>query len=118
MIVYSHPDHGLHDPVEPHRFGGVLLPPAETASRATRILTGLEAAGGFEVRQPADVGETDLLLVHEQHYLDFLRSAHSRWREATGAPPEWRGGGLHPSPPGTRWKVTHPRRCSVGRLLE
>ena len=86
MIVYSHPDHRLHDPVEPHRFGGVLHPPAETASRATLILCSLAGAHGFEVRQPDDVTEADLLLVHRNEYLDFLRSAHSRWREATGAP--------------------------------
>lgn len=108
MIVYSHPDHGLHDPVEPHRFGGVPLPPAETASRATRVLTSLAAAGGFEVRQPDDVEETDLLLVHERHYLDFLRSAHSRWRQATGAPPEGEAVAYIRPLPGTPWKApTH-----------
>ena len=108
MIVYSHPDHLLHDPVEPHRFGGVLLPPAETASRATRILASLATAGGFEVRTPADVEETDLLLVHRQHYLDFLRSAHSRWREATGAPPEGEAVAYIRPLPGTPWRTpTH-----------
>lgn len=88
MIVYSHPDHRLHDPVEPHRFGGALLPPAETASRADRILGALSGRGGFEVRRPDELEESDLLLVHEDHYLEFLRSAHARWRAAAGAPAE------------------------------
>ncbi len=89
MIVYSHPDNRLHDPTEPHRFGGLLLPPAETASRSERILRGLAEGGGpgrFEVRTPGGIDENDLLLVHEKAYLDFLRTAHSRWREAVGGP--------------------------------
>ena len=108
MIVHHHPDHRLHDPVEPHRFGGVLLPPAETASRATRILAALEAAGGFEVRQPDPVEETDLLLVHDKPYLDFLRTAHHRWRQATGAPPEGEAVAYIRPLPGTPWRTpTH-----------
>lgn len=86
MIVYFHPDTRLHDPVEPHRFGGVLLPPAEKASRAERILGALQRMGGFEVRRPEDMDPSTLLLIHDPDYLDFLRTAHSRWREATGAP--------------------------------
>jgi len=89
LIVYSHPDNRLHDPTEPHRFGGLLLPPAETASRSERILRGLTEGGGpgrFKVRTPGGIDENDLLLVHEKAYLDFLRTAHSRWREAAGGP--------------------------------
>lgn len=86
MIVYFDPDSRLHDPSEPHRFGGVLLPPAETAARADRVLAALSAVGGFDVRRPEDIDPDDLLLVHDREYLEFLRTAHSRWREATGAP--------------------------------
>ena len=104
LIVYSHPDHRLHDPVEPHRFGGVLHPPAETASRSRRILSSLSAADGFEGRQPDCVEEADLLLVHAKDYLDFLRSAHSRWREATGAPPDGEAVAYIRPLPGTPWR--------------
>ena len=86
MLVYSHPDHRLHDPSEPHRFGGVLLPPAETAARADRILSALAHVGTADVRLPDPVDEQDLLLIHEPGYLEFLRTAHRRWRAATGAP--------------------------------
>ena len=104
MIVYFHPDTRLHDPVEPHRFGGVMLPPAETASRATRILNALSACGGFEVHRPDDLDPDDLLLVHDRAYLDFLRTAHSRWREATGAPAKGEAVAYIRPLPGTPWK--------------
>ena len=104
MIVYSHPDHRLHDPVEPHRFGGVLLAPAETASRSDRILAGLSAAGGFDVRRPDDIDQDDLRLVHDRGYLDFLRTAHSRWRRATGAPVSGEAVAYIRPLPGTPWR--------------
>ncbi len=88
MRVYCHPDHRLHDPSEPHRFGGVLLPPAETARRADRILGALSTLDGVDIRCPAPIEERALRLVHRPDYLEFLRSAHSRWRVATGAPPD------------------------------
>ena len=104
MIVYFHPDTRLHDPVEPHRFGGVMLPPAETASRSSRILGALSACGRFEVRPPDDLDPADLLLVHDDHYLDFLRTAHSRWRQATGAPRSGEAVAYIRPLPGTPWK--------------
>ena len=108
VIVYSHPDGRLHDPVEPHRFGGVLLPPAETASRADRILAALSAAGGFDVRRPAEIDPADLLLVHHRDYLAFLRTAHVRWREATGAPGSGEAAAYIRPLPGMPWRApTH-----------
>lgn len=104
LIVFSHPDHRLHDPAEPHRFGGLLLPPAETASRSDRILAALSDRSGFEVRRPEQIDEEDLLLVHGRHYLDFLRSAHSRWREATGAPAQGEAVAYIRPLPGTPWR--------------
>ena len=94
----------MHDPVELHRFGGLLLPPAETASRSDRILCVLSAGDGFDVRQPDDIDEEDLLLVHEKEYVDFLRSAHARWREATGASAEDEAVAYIRPLPGTPWR--------------
>ncbi len=104
MIVYFDPDTRLHDPSEPHRFGGVLLPPAETAARADRILAALSAVGGFDVRRPEDIDPADLLLVHDRKYLDFLRTAHSRWREETGAPGSGEAVAYIRPLPGTPWR--------------
>ncbi|MCY3540003.1 MAG: histone deacetylase family protein [bacterium] len=88
MRVYSHPDHRLHDPVQPQRFGGVMLPPLETAHRADRILKALAAQRGFDVQSPPEIDDQVLRLVHRPDYLEFLESAHSRWRAETGAPAE------------------------------
>ncbi len=108
MLVFFHPDTRLHDPVEPHRFGGVLLPPAETAARSDRILSALTAVGGFDVRQPAGIDPDELLLVHDADYLQFLRTAHSRWRKATGAPASGEAVAYIRPLPGTPWKApTH-----------
>ncbi len=104
MIVYFHPDTRKHDPVEPHRFGGVLLPPAETAERAERILGALAQHDIFEVQQPDDLDPRHLHLVHEPDYLDFLREAHSRWRAATGGPPDGEAVAYIRPLPGTTWK--------------
>ncbi|MCE2529536.1 MAG: histone deacetylase family protein [Acidimicrobiia bacterium] len=104
MLVYANPDHRLHDPAEPHRFGGVLLPPAETAARADRILSALTCLPAVDVRVPEPLDEQDLLLVHEPHYLEFLRAAHSRWRAATGAPADGEAVAYIRPLPGTPWR--------------
>ena len=104
MIVYFHPDTSLHDPAEPHRFGGVLLPPAENAFRSTRILGALSESGGFEVRRPDALDPDNLLLVHDPGYLDFLSTAHARWREATGAPNTGEAVAYIRPLPGTPWR--------------
>jgi acetoin utilization deacetylase AcuC-like enzyme len=84
MIVFHHPEQDRHDPAEPHRFEGKLLPPAETASRARRILAGLRSAGLDDVRAPGPIDEASLEAVHTTGYLRFLRTAHDRWRQVTG----------------------------------
>jgi acetoin utilization deacetylase AcuC-like enzyme len=103
VIVFSHPDHRLHNPSEPHRFGGVLLPPAEVAERAERILRGLES-GPFEIRVPDEVPREAIRGVHSDRYLGFLETAHARWREATGGPPDAEAVAYIRPLPGTPWK--------------
>ena len=108
MIVFTDPNHRLHDPVDSHRFGGTLLPPAEVAERADRILTGLGEAGGFGIRLPAPIAREDLLDVHTDRYLTFLESAHRRWREATGSPESAEAVAYIRPLPGTEWsRPTH-----------
>ena len=58
-------------------FNGGLHPAAEHPGRVDAILA---AIGATEA--PRDHGETPLLRVHPQHYLDFLKSAHADWRAA------------------------------------
>ena len=116
MIVFHHASHRLHDPVELHVFGGKALPPAEVAARADRILSGLAKAEAFQIREPGPVDRAFLAEVHNARYLDFLETAHSRWRAATG-------GGIagEASPyirplPGTAWKEPKSVLAQLGRF--
>ena len=62
-------------PVELHNGG--FTPHAETPARAAAILSAL---GGAEA--PRDHGDHAILAVHDAGYVDFLKSAHARWRDA------------------------------------
>ena len=66
----------LHAPTHEF-FNGVLNPYAEHPGRIGAILA---AIGSTEA--PADHGETPILRVHPQDYLDFLKSAHQQWADA------------------------------------
>lgn len=116
MIVFSDPSHRLHDPVEPHRFGGKMLPPAEVAERAERILRGLEAAGGFESRRPPPVDRELLRSVHSDRYLAFLEHAHGRWREITDSPEDAEAVAFIRPLPGTPWKEPVSVLAEMGRF--
>ena len=58
-------------------FNGALHPAAEHPGRVDAIL---HAIGGTEL--PEDLGPGPLLRVHDPDYVQFLRTAHDRWREA------------------------------------
>lgn len=116
MIVFNDPAHRLHNPVEPHRFGGMMLPPAEVAERADRILAGLEAVSGFEIRQPPPVDRGSLLDVHTDRYLSFLEHAHTRWREATGSPESAEAVAYIRPLPGSPWKEPVSVLAEMGRF--
>ncbi len=66
----------LHSPAGEF-FNGAMHPAAEHRGRVDAIL---EALGTVEA--PDDFGLAPLLRVHPGDYLEFLQSAHSRWREA------------------------------------
>lgn len=115
MLVFSDPGHRLHDPSEPHRFGGMLLPPAEVAARADRILSGLEAVGGFEIRRPQAVERDVLLAVHTARYLTFLETAHARWMAVTGSPQDAEAVAYIRPIPGTAWREPVSVLAEMGR---
>jgi acetoin utilization deacetylase AcuC-like enzyme len=116
MIVFTHPSHRLHDPAEPHRFGGTMLPPAEVAKRADRILAGLDTSDGFEVRQPPPLDRDLLLTVHTERFLTFLEHAHARWREVTGSPEDAEAVAYIRPLPGTPWKEPESVLAEMGRF--
>ena len=56
---------------------GAFVPYSETPSRAEALYAGMSG-----VEKPADHGEAPILAVHNAGYVDFLKTAPARWREA------------------------------------
>lgn len=81
-VVFS-PDHARHRPETYFRAGG-FVPHPEKPERAEAIVAELRRAG-FAVEPPHDYGPAPRAAVHAPDYLEFLDSAHRRWR-AMGAP--------------------------------
>jgi acetoin utilization deacetylase AcuC-like enzyme len=84
MKSFFHPNQQLHHPTT-YFSRGQMRAPQEIPERSVQILNGL-AALGLPVTQPADAGMAPLLMVHDPKYLQFLQTAHARWKEAG---PDW-----------------------------
>ncbi len=76
--VYSSHHQGHAGGLELNR--GALVPCFEKPERTELILDAVRAAALGPVVAPDDAGEAPLLAVHEHHYLDFLKTAWTRWR--------------------------------------
>jgi acetoin utilization deacetylase AcuC-like enzyme len=75
-VIYS-PLQARHDGgVELHR--GALVQSFESPMRAQYILDALQR-GGFEILPPRDMPESCLHQVHDAEFVEFLKSAYSRW---------------------------------------
>lgn len=114
MDVFYDTKQEMHDPKEPHVFGGESLPPAENASRARRLLSAFEHR--FDIRSPGTLDMSLLLEVHSERYLDFLRTAHRRWRDLTGSPAEGEAVPYIRPVPGTPWKEPTSVLAQMGRF--
>ena len=87
MLTIASDAHRRHHPREPIHDAGRLVPPPEVPERAERILAALGEAGLGEIRAPDEFGPEPVLRVHTKAYVEFLETAHARWRAATGSPP-------------------------------
>jgi acetoin utilization deacetylase AcuC-like enzyme len=77
------PEHRLHR----GRFellDGTLKPCVERPERVEVILKQLHEAKLGEIVPPKDFGLAPLLAIHDEAYLQFLKTAHADWREAYG----------------------------------
>lgn len=79
MKSFFHPNQQLHHP-KTYFSRGQMRAPQEIPERSVQILKGL-AALDLPVTQPGDAGMAPLLTVHDPKYLDFLQTAHTRWKE-------------------------------------
>jgi len=84
MQTFFHPDQLLHEP-RTYLSRGAMRQPQEVPERARRLLRAVESLG-FDIRTPEDHGLEPLRAVHTDAYLEFLRTAHGRWLEAS---PDW-----------------------------
>ena len=82
-------DHRLHAPAEIYT-RGTLVPNLENPARADALVAELKAKGHEEI-VPSGWDLTWIAGVHDAGYLDFLQSAHERWRAMPNATPV-----LHP----------------------
>ncbi len=89
MHVVHSPLHARHDgALELHR--GALVPSFESPERVRIILLALEQ-GGYSVMPPRDFPVSALHRVHDAQFVEFLQTAHARWRA------EGREGSMLPS---------------------
>jgi len=79
MKSFFHPKQQLHHP-KTYFSRGQMRAPQEIPERSVQILKGL-AALDLPVTQPVDAGMAPLLTVHDPKYLEFLQTAHTRWKE-------------------------------------
>lgn len=84
MKSFYHPNIKLHHP-QTYLSRGQMRKPQEIPDRVEGILEGL-AQMDLPVVEPADYGKAPLLAVHDSAYLDFLETAHRRWKEI---PQDW-----------------------------
>jgi acetoin utilization deacetylase AcuC-like enzyme len=76
MRAFYHPAQAAHAPVSEMHNGG-FVPYQEHGGRVESVLAAIGP-----VEQPRDYGIAPIAAVHRQDYLDFLRTAYGRWREA------------------------------------
>jgi len=83
MKVVFDPRQTAHAPETYFRRGGFITHP-EQPQRAILLRDAL-AGAGHEIVAPADHGLEPLYAVHDRGYVDFFRTAWTRWVEATGS---------------------------------
>lgn len=86
MRAFYHPEQALHDPQVFMR-AGVFAAPTDLPERTKRLLDAL-ARHGITPQAGEEDGREAASLVHAKGYLDFLQTAHERWRQIPDAGPE------------------------------
>ena len=83
MKIVRSDEHRQHFP-KGELYNGELVRPFECPERIDYINSALDAAGLTDMAEPSPVDDGLLRQVHNDQYLDFLRTAWTEW-EATGA---------------------------------
>lgn len=80
--IYS-ADHKLQDG-KFELIDGQLMPPFECPQRAENVLARIKEVGLGAVGGPDDFGLDPVRRIHDDDFVDFLRTAHDEWRAAHG----------------------------------
>lgn len=84
LQTFFHPDQRLHHP-RSYFSRGRMREPQEVPDRITPLLHAAHAMG-LSVHEPADQGIDPLRAAHSDAYLQFLQTAHARWKQI---PADW-----------------------------
>ncbi|MDQ8033094.1 acetylpolyamine amidohydrolase [Bordetella genomosp. 1] len=84
MKAFFHDDQKLHHP-QTYFSRGMMRTPQEVPSRLDALVDAARALK-FDVQQPVDAGAGAISAVHSLDYLQFLQSAHERWK---ALPDDW-----------------------------
>jgi acetoin utilization deacetylase AcuC-like enzyme len=79
MKVYYSEAHRKHEPAFEVFDGGYRTPYLENSDRMDRILQALHLTDWAEICEPKDFGLAPIYAVHDQEYIDFLRSCWTEW---------------------------------------
>ncbi|MFM1990132.1 MAG: acetylpolyamine amidohydrolase [Pseudomonadota bacterium] len=85
MQVFHSDAQAGHAP-QRYAIGGEVVPARETPERVDALLAALRGAG-HPVLAPRAHGLAPLRRLHTEGYLEFLRTAHARWKEAFASGP-------------------------------
>lgn len=86
MITIYSPLHEQHNP--PHELiSGRLIPYTESPQRVENIIAALRAANLGPMREPETWDLEPIRRVHEDAYLEHLRTIYARWQAALSNPP-------------------------------
>lgn len=86
MLVVHHPDQALHDPEHVFRMGR-LLPQPDRAERYRIFLAEAKKQSPNVVEAPI-TGLAPILEIHDEDYVDFLKTVWQRWCAVPDAGPE------------------------------
>lgn len=82
---------------------GVIGKPFERPERAASVAAALRNSGLGDMVEPANFGDEHLFGVHDRNFVEFLRGAYRRWREAgrdgDAIPMCWRAQRMTPPEP-------------------
>lgn len=81
MHIFYTDTHKLHVPPFELFDGGQHLPYLESPERMERILSALKGHEWAELIEPETFGLAPILAVHDEGYVDFLRTAYDEWTQ-------------------------------------